>query len=220
LVLLALYAFVHGGVFVWIVCGVVAVWFFYSESVERRSYTYSYGVYLLLLFLYGINIEHSLFADIIFFCLVVLLLSLWVGLTRFIFKEKERVADLYHCVLVFFLILFALLFPSTLSAVFVGIGAGLLIYEYLSLHKFPWKQRITLVSVAGGLFLCETLLIVRALSLHSIVLAGVVTLVVLVIRNLYVAHFSGTLTREYLFQNITIFVVVCIILFATGKWVF
>lgn len=218
-VFLALFASLRGSIFAWGTFFVISVWFFYSENTERRAYKYSYTLFIVLVFLYGSNIKDSVFGDVIFFVLICALLAVWVGFTRFVFKEKEQIVDMYHCVLIFFIALFALLFPGLLSAMGAGIGIGSIVYEYFLIHKFPWKQRMILASVASGFFVCELLLIAHALPLHEIALAGVVALLVVTIRNLLVGHFSGFLTREFLFQNISIFVLLCIVLFSTGKWV-
>jgi len=172
-----------------------------------------------LLFLYGTNTKDSVFGDIIFFFLISFLLLLWVGLVRFVFKEKELMVDMYHSVLVFFTLLFSLMFGTFTSAFFAGLCIGMLTYEYLTIHKFSWKPRMMLASIALGLLTYEMLLIVQILPLHVIALAGVVSLFTLVVRNLYVAHFSGTLSQHFLFQNIVIFITLCVVLFATGKWV-
>ncbi|MFA5870353.1 MAG: hypothetical protein WC842_00455 [Candidatus Paceibacterota bacterium] len=219
LVFLALYVFVHGGMFSWFVWFIASLWFFYSENIERRSYKYSYGVYVILLFLYGINIKNSVFGDIIFFFLASFLLALWVGLIRFFFKENEIIMDVFHSILIFLSLLFSLLFPTFFSIVFASISTGMLVYEHLSMRKFSWRPRMMLASIVLGLFMCELLLITQLLSLHVIALTGIMSLAVLVIRNLLVAHFSGTLTQHLLFQNIIIFITACIILFATGQWV-
>jgi|GEM_PF-6640091 len=219
LVFLALFAFLRGGFFLWTTFFLVSLWFFYSENIERHSYKYSYSVYVALLFLYGINIKNSVFGDGVFFFLASLLLVLWVALVRFFFKKNEIVVDILHSLLIFFSFLFSFLFPTFLSLFFASVSIGVLTFEYLSTHKFPWKPRIMFVSVVLGLFMYELLLIVQLLPLHVIVLAGITSLAVLVIRNLFVAHFSGTLTRHFLSQNILIFITVCIILFATGRWV-
>ncbi|TSC52035.1 MAG: hypothetical protein LiPW41_583 [Parcubacteria group bacterium LiPW_41] len=216
---LVLYASLYGGFLRWVILVFYAFWFFYNEGSERKSYKYSYILYLVLIFLYGTHLQESLFAAFIFFICVLLLLSVWIGFTRFVFREKERTMDIYHSVLSFFTIMFALLFPGMLSALFAGVGVGILLFEHLNVYAFSWKSRMVLVSVALGLFVCELLLVTKMLSLHVVALTGVLTLIVLVIKNLIVAHFSGTLSREYLFQNIIIFVLLCILLFATGRWV-
>lgn len=216
---LASYASINGGFLRWMIWILYTLWFFYSENSERKSYKYSYILFAVLIFLYGIHIQESFFAAVMFFISVLFLLVIWIGLTRFIFKEKEKTVDIYHSILSFFAIMFALLFPGILSMMFAGIGVGILLFEYLHVYAFSWKSRIVLVSVVLGLFVCELLLITRMLSLHVVALTGVLTFITLVIKNLVVAHFSGTISKEYIFQNITIFVLLCILLFTTGRWV-
>lgn len=216
---LATYASINGGFLSWTIFTLYSFWFFYGENSERKSYKYSYILFVTLAFLYGTYIQESLFVTIIFSICALLFLIIWIGLARFIFKEKERVVDIYHSVLSFFTILFAVLFPGMFSLVFAGIGVGILFFEYLHVHAFLWKSRIILVSFVLGFFVCQLLLITRMLSLHAVALTGVLTFITLLIKNLTVAHFSGNLSRGYIFQNITIFLLLCILLFATGRWV-
>lgn len=216
---LALFVHVYGGVFSLIISALLFWILFYIETTERGVYIRSYLVYVVLLLTWAEYLDASIYSGIIFALCAGVGMVVWIGIVRFLFKRKELILSLFHTALVYGALLFSVVSSGFISALFGAFVSGLLLYELCIQHQFPWKKRILLISAGTGFFIFEFILLVRALPLSAIAGAGVLSLLVLGVRDLVVAHCSGGLNRRYVLEQVILFAGVCILLFMTGRWV-
>lgn len=218
-VCLALFTHIHGGVFSFLFSGFVFWLLFYWETTERGVYKRSYLIYVLNVLIWSLYIDAGVYSSIIIGLYAGIGMAVWIGIVRFLFKKKELIVGLFHTALFYSVLLLSVASLGISSALFGALASTLLIYELCLQHQFPWRKRALLVSSGVGFFVFESIFLVRMLPLGIVAGAGVLSLIVLGLRDLVIAHFSGALNRRYVLEQIIIFVGLSILLFMTGKWV-
>ncbi len=149
-----------------------------------------------------------------------LLLILWaiaffllLGVKNLILLQRQRSYETVHLLLVFGLgVLYLLDFLPLIPQILLFLALFLLVREFYSVLAPPYPQRLILAAVTESFLLVEIAWILSFLPINFLAGATLLTLIAFIFHDLILHHFQGTLSRQIILRNVTLFVVLSIIL--------
>lgn len=209
----------------WAILFVLSAFYFYLKPRLNAGQFFSSFLVLLIASLFFINLplitHYSLLISLFFGFLFFILL----GIKNLIFLNRQNFYQFLNGLL--FLSIFILFFDANKSEIFivkylmVGLAVFLLSKEIL---KFGPREFIGLeksLNLIPAVFTFLTLQVLWAIALLPIGFlnsASLALLVILVLQDFSLHHFSGTISRQITLRNITLFLVFSLFIFAASKW--
>jgi hypothetical protein len=187
---------------------------------------YSFGI----LVIYSIIITRFLINPflIIFTSLILgFFFFLLLGIKKFAFLKKQLFFNLLSGALFFIVSLAFFIANKTegLISLFYYLGAFL---SFLLLMKetidffsedfsFPQNKK-NLIALGTSFLITEFLAIIAFLPIGFLNSSALTVLIIFTLQELIFYHLQGRLNRQILLNNITIFIIALIFIFATSKW--
>ncbi|KKU14513.1 hypothetical protein A3I34_01080 [Candidatus Jorgensenbacteria bacterium RIFCSPLOWO2_02_FULL_45_12] len=215
--------------FPWFLCliGISVFFWLYAGILDKKSVR---GLFWVLVLLYAVGI--SLFdftlpflpAGILWFSYTVsfFVLFTWImGLGNFLFENRDMAYDIFHTVLSFivFLVFGSLtLYGSLWWGIALFAITAIVFGEYLNFHRIPFRVKNAAVSVSAGFFSLELLVILSFLPIGPISTAAFLALFTLILRDVVVLYFSGTVTKRTVLREIMLFLAVSLAILAVSRW--
>jgi len=149
-----------------------------------------------------------------------LLLILWaiaffflLGVKNLILLRRQGSYEIVHILLVFGLgALYLLDFLPLIPQVLLFLALFLLFREFYLTLAPPYPQRLILAAVVEALLLTEIAWILSFLLINFLAGAALLTLITFIFHDLILHHFQGTLSRQIILRNVTLFVALSILL--------
>ncbi len=201
---------------------VLAAFYFYLQPLlNATQFLASFLILLTVSFLSSLVIGHWSFVISLFFGLLFFLL---LGIKNLIFVRREPLYLLLNGLL--FLTIFILFFWSDISRLFfvkylaLFSGLVLLLREFLlfSVPNLANSQKRNLIICGTAFLILQLLWAISLLSVSFLNAASLALLVVLILQDFIGHHLSGTMSRQIVLRNITIFLILFLVIFAASKW--
>jgi hypothetical protein len=225
------------GVSFWPVAVFLGVMFaiYLSESPERRILRSSFWLFSLFSIL-GIAAVSSLSGYFLIGPMTVFLILLFgfsifliFGLVNLLFKDKTFVYNLLNtAVLAYFFLLAFYMMPGLSSGgsvdfvlwfLAVFLGFRLIMKETLVMNGSPESRNLKITAWSFSLIVAEIAVFAAMLPLGFVDAAAFLTLFSILGRDMVLARLSGLLSPSLVFKEMTIFVVVLSLIFATVTWI-
>ncbi len=207
--------------FMVIILVLVAFYFYFRPSLNGGKFILSFLVLLAVSFLAvryldNISMVASLFFGSIFFLLL--------GVKNLIFVHRQHIYYFFNGFL--FLAIFVLFFLSGNSGMFfikyflVFLAVAFLSKEFLY-FSFPdslSSSKKNLVAYGAAFLIIQFLWGISLLPLSFLNAASLALLVALILQDFFVHHFSGTMNRQIILRNITLFLILGLVVLGASKW--
>lgn len=149
-----------------------------------------------------------------------LLLILWgivffllLGVKNLIFLRRQGNYETVHILLVFSIgVLYLLGLLPLIPQILLFIALFFLVKEFYFILAPPYPQRLILAAVVETLLLVEIAWILSFLSINFLAGAALLALVTFIFHDLILHHFQGTLSRQIILRNVTLFTILSILL--------
>lgn len=191
---------------------------YWSKTPSRRRVRFSFW-FVPILALIAVKFLTSLWFFLATF-FAIAAFSITLALSHLLFKNQFLFYEILHTVIIF-----------GLAAVYFGIGKGnlaehliffaaitLLFSESFDFFGFIAKKRKLLAAAVIGLIALETSLVLSFLPLGVLNSAAYLTLFLVLIRDCLTVYRSGLLSRKFLLSELTLFVILSVIVFASSGW--
>ena len=201
----------------------VAFYFYFQPSLNTDKFLASF-IILLATSLIAINkllITHYSFLISLFFGFLFFLL---LGIKNLIFIKRESYFYLLNGIL--FLAIFILFFwPAQphwffVKYLLVFFAIGLLFREFLNflIPELLPSQKRKLVVWGISFLMVQLLWIISLLPISFLNAASLTLLIMFILQDFNVHHFSGTINRQIILRNITIFLILTLVICSASKW--
>jgi len=214
-------------------CAMLAIYL--SEPPERRSLRSSFWL-LSILSILGVAAVSALSGYFLINLMSVLLalsfgvsLFLIFGLTNLFFKDKIVTYNFLNAAVSasFFLMAFYIMPDPSNNGVFnlvlwflaVFIGSRVIVKEALVFNGLPENKSLRVITWSFSLIVAEIAIFAAVLPLGFVDAAAFITLLSIMGRDVILARFSGSLNRSLVFREVTIFVLILSLIFATITWI-
>ncbi len=149
-----------------------------------------------------------------------LLLILWaiaffllLGVKNLILLRRQGSYEVVHILLVFGLgVLYLLDFLPLMPQILLFLALFLLVREFYFVLAPPYPQRLILAAVVEALLLVEIAWILSFLPINFLAGAAFLALITFIFHDLILHHFQGTLSRQIILRNVTLFTILSILL--------
>lgn len=149
-----------------------------------------------------------------------LLLFLWaiaffllLGVKNLILLRRQGSYETVHLLIIFSLgALYLLDFLSLIPQIILFIAFFFLFREFYFVLAPNYPQRLTLAAAVEALALTEMVWILSFLSLNFLAGAAFLALTAFIFHDLILRHFHGTLSRQLILRNVTLFIALSLIL--------
>lgn len=207
---------------------VAAFYFYFMPAINAGRFLFSFLTTLAVSLLVVNSMAVGLLSAAI--CLFFgILLFLLMGIKNLSFVHRQPLYYLYGALM--FLTIFAVFFNSDKSRFFafkylaVGLAVFLIFREFLGVIEETagiagFSLRKNLYSMVFSFLILEFLWVAALLPLGLLNAASLAILFVLVLEDLIIHHFSGTLDRRLILRNITVFLILTVAVFGASVWVF
>lgn len=202
---------------------VVSFYFYFRPSLQGGQFFASFLV-LVIVSLLAVNllvVGHwslvvSLFSGFLFFFLL--------GIKNLIFVKREPFYYLLNSLLL--LAIFILFFWSAQSHLFfvkyllVFFALSFLFKEFLNffIPEFLTSQKRNLVVWGTAFLVLQLLWVISLLPISFLNASSLALLIMLILQDFIVHHFSGTISRQLVLRNITVFLILTLVIFGASKW--
>ena len=224
-------AILYGGSF-WTILFFVGAFYWYFRSLFEWN-TFLYSFILLVLYSYlGVSFLADspvggfsgntpiVLASLVFGMLFFLLL----GIKEFVFLRRQAIFNFLSGTLYFFISTAYFVADKDSSGSFLlyfllsFVALYLLIKESVDffMEDAP-KRKKDLLVIGSAALVMEFLSIISILPIGFLNSAALVVLIVFVLEDLVYYHLKGTLDRQIVLNNVTIFIVCLLFIFATSK---
>lgn len=206
---------------------VAALYFYFMPAINAGRFLFSFLTTLAVsLLVVNLVVAGLLLAAICLFFGILLFLLL--GIKNLSFVHRQPLYYLYGALM--FLTIFAVFFNSDKSRFFafkylaVGLAIFLIFREFLGVIEETagiagFSLRKNLYSMVFSFLVLEFLWVAALLPLGLLNAASFAILFVLVLEDLIIHHFSGTLDRRLILRNITVFLILTVAVFGASVWV-
>lgn len=206
----------------------VAFYFYFRPAINAGRFLFSFLAVLAvsLLVVKSLTIGLWLLAICLFFGFLLFLL---LGIKNLSFVHRQPLYYFYGALM--FLTIFIVFFNSDKSRFFavkylaVGLAIFLIFREFLGVIEetegiagFPLKKN--LYSLVFTFLILEFIWVAALLPLGFLNAASLAILLVLVLEDLIIHHFGGTLDRRLILRNITVFLILTLAIFGASIWIF
>jgi hypothetical protein len=214
-------------------CAMLAIYL--SESPERRVLRSSFWLLSMfsILGIAAVSLLPGYFLIDIMAAFLILFfgisLFLVFGLTNVFFKNKVLVYNLLNAaVLVYFFLLAFYLTPDPsgkevfnfiLWFLAIFLGSRLIMKETLIVNGSPENRNLKITVWSFSLIIAEIAVFAAILPLGFVDAAAFLTLFSVLGRDVILARLNGSLNLYLVFREVTIFVVVLSLIFATVTWI-
>lgn len=159
-----------------------------------------------------------------------ILFGLIIGIKNLTFIKREPVYYLLNGFLL--LLVFVIFFASLKTELFfikyllAGLAVFFLSREFLTFNfgessesfKVAALSRRNLTAFAFAFLMLQALWVIAILPLGFLNAASFALLAALVLENFFVEHWSGTMTRQIILRNITVFLVLGLVILGASRW--
>src|SRR3990167_2177198 len=136
-----------------------------------------------------------------------------LGVKNLILLRRQGSYEIVHLFVVFGLgALYLLGFISFAPQIILFLAFFLLFREFYFVLAPHYPQRLTLVAVAEALLLVEVAWILFFLPINFLTGAAFLALITFIFHDLILHHLQGTLSRQIILRNVTLFVALSILL--------
>ncbi len=207
--------------FMVIILVLAAFYFYFRPSLNGGKFILSFLVllavsFLVVRYLDNISMVASLFFGSIFFLLL--------GVKNLIFVHRQHIYYFFNGFL--FLTIFILFFLSgSFGLFFVKYFLAFLAIAFLSKEflyfSFPdslSSSKKNLVAYGVAFLITQILWGISLLPLSFLNAASLALLVALILQDFFVHHFSGTMNRQIILRNITLFLILGLVVLGASKW--
>ncbi len=213
----------------------IMLWVYLSEGSLRSEFKFSFWlnqiVFLLALqdlSLIGGSSLFSVYLPVLFLAVYGIIMFFLLGLMNSVFPNKLFVYSLTSTVSIFsfFSVLFYRM-PSFYEVTFLGelfwflIDFLVVFYmfrEFSGVTDFVTGKKMRAFGLSLGVILSEISALVVLLPLGFLNAAAFLSLLFLIIRDVIFAKENGFLNMSFVFREVTIFIVISSVIFATVKW--
>ncbi|MEX2033334.1 MAG: hypothetical protein WD889_02120 [Candidatus Colwellbacteria bacterium] len=149
-----------------------------------------------------------------------LLLVLWgimffllLGVKNLIFLRRQGNYEIVHLFLVFGLgVLYLLGFLPFIPQILLFLALFSLVREFYSVLAPSYPQRVILAAATHALLLVEIAWILSFLPINFLAGGALLALITFIFHDLILHHFQGTLSRQIILRNVTLFTMLSILL--------
>lgn len=149
-----------------------------------------------------------------------LLLILWaiaffllLGVKNLILLKRQGSYEIVHLLLVFGLgILYLLDFLPLVPQILLFLALSLLFREFYFALAPPYPQRLTLAAIAHAFLLTQIAWLLSFLMINFLAGAAFMALIAFIFHDLILHHLHGTLSRQIILRNATLFTILSILL--------
>lgn len=207
---------------------VAAFYFYFMPAINAGRFFFSFLTILAVSLPVVDSLDAGLWSAAI--CLFFgLLLFLLLGIKNLSFVHRQPLYYLYSALM--FLTIFTVFFNSDKSRFFafkylaVGLAIFLIFREFLGVIEETagiagFSLRKNLYSLVFAFLVLEFLWVSALLPLGFLNAASFAILFVLVMEDLIIHHFGGTLDRRLILRNTTVFLILTVTVFGASVWVF
>ena len=141
-------------------------------------------------------------------------LFLLLGVKNLVLLRRQGNYEIVHVLIVFGLgVLYLLNLLPLVPQIILFLVLFLLFRELYFVLAPNYPQRLTLAAVAEAILLVEIAWILSFLPVNFLAGAAFLALITFIFHDLILRHFQGTLSRQIILRNVTLFVILSIILF-------
>ncbi len=213
--------FVNGQWSMVIVFLAVALYLYFRPSLNSSQFILSFLVLLATSLLTVNLIPHSSFLIPLFFGFLFFLL---LGVKNLIFVNRQPFYYLFNGLLL--LIIFTSFFWSGNSQLFfikylsVFFAIVFLSKEFLtfSVAGFLNSPKKNLIVCGMAFLILQLLWAITLLPISFLNAAGLALLIVMILQDFITHHFSGTMSRQIVLRNVTVFLILSLVIFSASKW--
>jgi len=200
-----------------------AFYFYFRPSLNADKFLASFLVLLVASLLIIWSIVNSHWSLVIIVCLGFLFFLL-LGIKNLIFIKREPFYFLLNglsLLAIFILFFFSdkshLFFVKYLLAFF---AIAFLFKEFLnfSISEPLNPQKKNLFAWGTAFLILQLLLVISLLPISFLNAASLSLLIMLILQDFIVHHFSGTISRQLVLRNITVFLILTLVIFGASKW--
>jgi len=213
---------VYGWLF--IVIFLAAAFHFYFRPVfNSNQFLYSFLALIVLSLLFfksSLAIGYWLVASGLF---VGFLFFLLLGIKNLILSHRQTLYYFLHGVL--FLVILIFFFYSQFSSFFIKyilvfFGIYALLKEFLDFFagEKASSRKINLVVLSGAFLAIQFIWLTGLLPFGFVNAAVFVLLIIFILEDFILHHFSGTISRKIVLRNTTAFLVLCLVIFGMANW--
>jgi len=225
---LILLNFLHFSFFSLLIFFLLMLKVYFSQTGARQHFRTSFWVSNLLFVIFLAQIENLIGLKLLIFIFYGVLMFLILGLMNLFFKEKFIVYNFVN--LLILLLLFSGIFAFhplfknfSFWQIFLwsfGIfwGVVLVLLEFWKNFGKGFLRKERFWSYLIGLLALELSMILVFLPLGFFNAAIFLTLILLILRNVYLAYENGSLNFNFIFKELTIFVIVTALISLLVNW--
>ncbi len=208
-----------------------AFYFYFRPLFNSNQLVFSFLI-LLSICIWVLQNEYLTESPWFTFLAVILgiLFGLIIGIKNLIFLKREPVYYLLNGFL--FLLVFTMFFASEKTELFfvkyllTGLAIFFLSREFLSFNSsesvesfgLRVSSRRNLTVLVFSFLMLQALWVAAVLPLGFLNAASFSLLIILILENFLVEHWSGTMNRRIILRNITLFLVLGLIIFGASQW--
>ena len=201
----------------------VSFYLYFRPSLNGSQFILSFLVLLatsLLIIKSSFIVYGSLFIVVFFGFLFFLLL----GVKNLIFINRQPFYYLFNGLLL--LVIFISFFWSRNSQLFfikyllIFFAIAFLFREFLtfSIDGFSNSTKKNLIVYGTAFLVLQLLWAITLLPISFLNAAGLALLIVMILQDFIVHHFSGTMSRQIVLRNVTVFLILSLVIFGASKW--
>jgi hypothetical protein len=200
----------------------VSFYLYFRPSLNSSQFILSFLVLLAtsLLIVLLVNGQWSLVISLFFGFLFFLLL----GVKNLIFVNRQPFYYLFNGLLL--LVIFISFFWAENSRLFfikylsVFFAIAFLFREFLifSINGFSNSTKKNLIVYGAAFLIFQLLWAITLLPISFLNAAGLALLIVMILQDFIVHHFSGTMSRQIVLRNVTVFLILSLVIFGASKW--
>ena len=201
----------------------VSFYLYFRPSLNGSQFILSFLVLLatsLLIIKSSFIVYGSLFIVVFFGFLFFLLL----GVKNLIFINRQPFYYLFNGLLL--LVIFISFFWSGNSQLFfikyllIFFAIAFLFREFLtfSIDGFSNSTKKNLIVYGTAFLVLQLLWAITLLPISFLNAAGLALLIVMILQDFIVHHFSGTMSRQIVLRNVTVFLILSLVIFGASKW--
>lgn len=200
----------------------LSVFLYFTENQDRKSIRISYWLFLIFaVFVFSIffSLNLPVLLIILAFFVFALIFFVLLGLINFLFMDKQVIYGFLNTIFIFFIfIMFNLQRGNDFWAVLLFVLILLVFKETFVFFNVPGVKKQWTLSLIFSFLALEIAWLVNFLPLGIINSAAFLTLFFLLLRDSLIVHFKGFLTPSFVLRQLTFFVFISLVIFATSKW--
>ncbi len=187
-----------------------AFYFYFRPTLNSRQFFYSFLVLILLALLFVVSNSLFIFPMCLLFGVIFFFM---IGIKNMIFRHRSAIYYLLNTIL--FLMLFAFFFSSDKFNLFLVkylllfFAIFMLFREFInfSVPEASSYHKNNLISAGVAYLISQFVWIIALFPFNFLNASSLVLLILLILEDFSVNYFSGTMNRQIILRNITMFLV-------------